>query len=69
MELKSKQYAKRSAILTCLRNTDTHPSAESVHQMLQKEHPDLSVTQMDSMEGTKGSKHLSKNFQTIYDVS
>ena len=43
MELKSKQYAKRSAILTCLRNTDTHPSAESVHQMLQKEHPDISL--------------------------
>ena len=43
MELKSKQYAKRSAILTCLRNTDTHPSAEAVHQLLQKEHPDISL--------------------------
>lgn len=43
MEPKSKQYAKRSAILTCLRNTHTHPSAETVHQMLQTEHPDISL--------------------------
>ena len=43
MEPKSKQYAKRSAILTCLRNTHTHPSAESLHQLLQKEHPDISL--------------------------
>ena len=43
MELKSKQYAKRSAILTCLRNTHTHPSAEAVHQLLQAEHPDISL--------------------------
>ena len=43
MELHSKQYAKRSAILTCLRSTDAHPSAEALHQMLQKEHPDISL--------------------------
>ena len=43
MERNSKQYAKRSAILTCLRNTHTHPSSESVHQLLQAEHPDISL--------------------------
>ena len=43
MELNSKQYAKRSAILTCLRNTHTHPSAETLHQLLQDEHPDISL--------------------------
>ncbi len=43
MERNFKQYAKRSAILTCLRNTHLHPSAETVHQMLQAEHPDISV--------------------------
>lgn len=43
MEHKSKQYAKRSAILTCLRNTHAHPSAEALHQLLQKEHPDISL--------------------------
>lgn len=43
MEPRSKQYAKRSAILTCLRNTHTHPSAEALHQLLQDEHPDISL--------------------------
>ena len=43
MEQKSKQYAKRSAILTCLRNTHCHPSAETLHQMLHDEHPDISL--------------------------
>lgn len=40
----TKQFRKRNAILTCLRGTDTHPSAEMVHQMLQPEHPDISLT-------------------------
>ena len=43
MEQTQKQYAKRSAILTCLRNTHCHPSAETVYQMLQAEHPDISL--------------------------
>ena len=43
MERNTKQYAKRSAILACLRNTDCHPSAETVYQMLQAEHPDISL--------------------------
>ena len=43
MEVTTKQFRKRNAILTCLRGTDTHPSAEMVHQMLQTEHPDISL--------------------------
>lgn len=43
MEPRSKQYTKRSAILTCLRQTHAHPSAETVHQLLQAEHPDISL--------------------------
>ncbi len=43
METKTKQFRKRSAILQCLRGTDTHPSAEMLHQMLQAEHPDISL--------------------------
>ena len=43
METKAKQFRKRSAILECLRGTHTHPSAEMLHQMLQQEHPDISL--------------------------
>ena len=42
MEPNTKHFRKRDAILTCLMNTDTHPSAEMVHQMLQQTHPDIS---------------------------
>ena len=42
METSTKQFRKRNAILECLMNTDTHPSAEMVYQMLQKTHPDIS---------------------------
>ena len=42
MEANTKHFRKRDAILTCLMNTDTHPSAEMVHQMLQQSHPDIS---------------------------
>ena len=43
MEQSTKQFRKRSAILACLRETNTHPSAEMLHQMLQPEHPDISL--------------------------
>ena len=43
MEAATKQFRKRNAILTCLRGTTTHPSAEMVHQMLHEEHPDISL--------------------------
>ena len=43
MEGSTKKFKKRNAILEVLRATDTHPSAEMVHEMLQKEHPDISL--------------------------
>jgi len=43
MESSAKQFRKRNAILETLRSTDTHPSAEMVYEMLQKEHPDISL--------------------------
>ena len=39
----TKQFRKRNAILTCLRQTRLHPSAEMVHEMLHAEHPDISL--------------------------
>ena len=43
MEKATKQFKKRNAIYECLCNTDTHPSAEMVHDMLHTEHPDISL--------------------------
>lgn len=43
MEAATKQFRKRNAILECLRMTDTHPSADMVHEMLRPEHPDISL--------------------------
>ena len=43
MEHTTKQFKKRNAIYECLCSTDTHPSAEMVHEMLQSEHPDISL--------------------------
>ena len=43
METSTKQFRKRNAILNCLRMTDQHPSAEMLYQMLQEEHPDISL--------------------------
>lgn len=39
----TKQFRKRNAILSCLRASRTHPSAESLYRMLQKEQPDISL--------------------------
>ena len=43
MDTAPKQFKKRNAILACLRSTDCHPSAEMVHEMLQTDHPDISL--------------------------
>ena len=43
MEKVTKQFKKRNAIYECLCGTTTHPSAEMVHEMLAKEHPDISL--------------------------
>ena len=43
MEATTKQFKKRNTILSCLQGTTLHPSAEMVHEMLQPEHPDISL--------------------------
>ena len=43
MELSHKHFRKRDAILACLKNTHAHPSAETLFQLLQEEHPDISL--------------------------
>ena len=43
MEAAVKQFRKRNAILACLQGTTSHPSAEMVYEILQKEHPDISL--------------------------
>ena len=43
MEPTRKHFRKRDAILTCLRGTDVHPSAEWVHAQLKSQIPDLSL--------------------------
>ncbi len=43
MEATTKHFRKRDAILTCLRSTDVHPSAEWVYERLKAEHSDISL--------------------------
>ena len=43
MEKATKHFRKRDAILTCLRGTTEHPSAEWVYSQLKQEIPDLSL--------------------------
>ena len=43
MEKTAKNFKKRNAILSCLRGTDVHPSAEWVFTQLKAEYPDLSL--------------------------
>ena len=43
MEHAVKHFKKREAILTCLRETDLHPSADWVYNRLKPEYPDLSL--------------------------
>ena len=43
MEGTKKHFKKRDAILECMRSTTAHPSADMVHEMLQAEHPDISL--------------------------
>ena len=43
MERATRYSKKREAILSAIRSTDVHPSAEWVYQRLKPEHPDLSL--------------------------
>ncbi len=43
MEQNTKHFRKRDAILSYLRHSDQHPSAETIYAELKKEIPDLSL--------------------------
>ena len=43
MERTAKHFRKRDAILTCLRSTTAHPSADWIHEQLKAEHSDISL--------------------------
>ena len=43
METRTKHFRKRDAILTCLRSTDTHPSAEWINENVRQEIRDISL--------------------------
>lgn len=43
MDRTAKHFRKRDAILTCLRSTTAHPSAEWVYRQLMKEDSDISL--------------------------
>ncbi len=43
MEASTKRFRKREAILSCLRSTHSHPSADWVFEQLRPEFPDLSL--------------------------
>ena len=39
----SKHFRKRDAILSCVKATDVHPSADWVHAQIRREYPDISL--------------------------
>jgi len=43
MEAGMKQFKKRNAILSCLRQSAVHPSAEMVYESLHAQYPDISL--------------------------
>ena len=43
MERTTKNFRKRNAILSCLRQTTVHPSAEWIYHQLKPDYPDLSL--------------------------
>ena len=43
METEQKHFQKREAILSCLRSTDSHPSAEWIYDQLRQSDADISL--------------------------
>ena len=43
MERTAKHFRKRDAILSCLRSTESHPSADWVYERVKQEIPDISL--------------------------
>ena len=68
MEAATKQFNKRNAILTCLRSTDKHPSAEMVHEMLREEHPDISLATVYRNLARFKAQGLIQSVATVHGV-
>lgn len=43
MEKNSKHFRKRDAVLSCVKSTDVHPSADWVYAHVKEEYPDISL--------------------------
>lgn len=43
MENTGKQFRKRNAVLSCLRQSKAHPSAEALYECVRRENPDISL--------------------------
>ena len=63
-----KQFRKRNAILACLQGTTSHPSAEMVYEMLQKEHPDISLATVYRNLARFKSQGLVSSVATVHGV-
>lgn len=68
MEATAKQFRKRNAILSCLCGTNSHPSAEMVHQMLHAEHPDISLATVYRNLARFKSQGLIRSLGTVEGV-
>ena len=64
----AKQFRKRNAILACLQRATTHPSAEMVYDMLQKEHPDISLATVYRSLARFKSQGLVTSVATVHGV-
>ena len=64
----AKQFRKRNAILACLQGTTSHPSAEMVYEMLQKEHPDISLATVYRNLARFKSQGLVSSVATVHGV-
>ena len=64
----AKQVRKRNAILACLQGTTSHPSAEMVYEMLQKEHPDISLATVYRNLARFKSQGLVSSVATVHGV-
>ena len=68
MEAAVKQFRKRNAILACLQGTNSHPSAEMVYEMLQTEHPDISLATVYRNLARFKSQGLISSVATVHGV-
>lgn len=68
METSRKQFKKRNAILSCLRQTHLHPSAEMVYDMLRAEYPDISLATVYRNLSRFKSQGLIRSLGTVNGV-